>query len=186
MKYKVLTIAVASLLPLGFAASASAEEDPTADHEVTFVVAAERSISVTVNGEGEAVDFGAIGVTGEIDRPSAVTVTFSTPSTSSSKEFIQVQLWNSVGSFVSDIGTDGVTLEASAGEIEGDTAASNNADVALGAVAAELYGDFEETHLLESFDVDFKLITNQAELSAEPEEKFVVRYSLLEASAPEV
>ena len=187
MRNKLIAIAAASVLPLGFAATASAV-DPSADHEVTFVVAAERSISVTVNGEGEAVDFGAISQTGTISRPGAVTVTFSTPSNSSNKDYIEVRLYNSVGSSTSDVnGYPKVTLQASAQAIAGSTAASNNSDVNLGGSAGtKLYGDFAEAHFLAEFEVDFKLTTSGANVSTEPEEKYVVRYSLLEAAASAV
>jgi hypothetical protein len=183
MRNKLIAIAAASVLPLGFAASASAE-DPTATHAVTYVVAAERSISVAVN-EGVAVDFGAIRQTGTISRPGAVTVTFSTPSTSSNKDYIEVRLYNSVGSGTSDInGYPKVTLQASAQAIAGSTVASNNSDVNLGGSAGtKLYGDFEEAHFVAEFDVDFKLTTSGANVSTEPQEKYVVRYSLLEATS---
>jgi len=78
MKYKVLTIAVASLLPLGFAATASAT-NPTADHELTYTIAEERSISVAVKDDAAAVDFGTVAKGSETTITDAVTVTYSSP-----------------------------------------------------------------------------------------------------------
>jgi hypothetical protein len=180
MKYKIMTIAVASLLPLGFAATASATGQ-TADHEVTFTIAEERSISVAVN-EGDAVDFGVIGTTdGDgIKKTGAVTVTFSTPSTQS--ESIQVRLWNSGKSaYVSSPG--GVTLTASAQSFAGGPEDGNKQDVELGIANAQnqqvLYGDLEETYLLQSFNVDFELTTNGATAQPDPW-VFFVQYSLID------
>ena len=100
MKYKIMTIAVASLLPLGFAATASVA-NPTASHEVTFTLADARSISVAVLGDPEeegVVDLG-VGATDKekaIEVDDAVEVTFrATDAVSdSNKVDIRIQLHN--------------------------------------------------------------------------------------------
>jgi len=100
MKYKLLTIGVASLLPLGFAASASVA-NPTASHEVTFTLADARSISVAVLGDTEAtgvVDLG-VGATDKekaIEVDDAVEVTFRATDAVSdtNKVDIRIQLHN--------------------------------------------------------------------------------------------
>jgi hypothetical protein len=172
MKNKLLAIVAASVLPLGLAVSASAST--TADHQVTYTVAEARSISVAVNGSGPAVEFGAIGQTGTKTLAGAVTVTFSTPSTPTAAEFIEVMLVDSDG--LSATLPTGVIMTASAQAISGTTAAiaGLNQDLSTGS-GKILYGDFEETHLNETFDVDFTLTTTTA---AAASGSYVIKYTL--------
>jgi hypothetical protein len=77
MRNKLIAIVAASVLPLGFAATASA--NPTANHEVTFTVADARSISVDVLlGETTGVlDLGVVGTNENGQNvANAVAVTF--------------------------------------------------------------------------------------------------------------
>jgi hypothetical protein len=171
MRNKLIAIAAASVLPLGFAATASAV-DPSADHEVTFTVAEARSISVEINGLGEVLDFGAIGQTGTKTLQGAVTVTFSTPGELDS---IEAMLVDSDG--ISDSLPTGVSMEASAQAIGATTAATagSNQDLSGGS-GKILYGSFEETHLNETFDVDFTLTTDAAAVATE---NYFIKYTLL-------
>ena len=175
MRNKLIAIAAASVLPLGFAASASAV-DPSANHEVTFTVAEARSISVEINGVGEVLDFGAIGQTGTKTLEDAVTVTFSTPSTPQSQDFIEVMLQTSAG--LSASLPTGVTMTASAQAIDVTTAATagSNLDLSSGG-GPKLYGNFQETHLNETFDVDFTLTTDAATAATE---NYFIAYTLRE------
>jgi len=156
VKYKIMTIAVTSLLPLGFAASASAS-DLTTEHAVTFTVADARSISVAVTGsENNTLDFGAISTTGTKTLADAVTVTFSTPG---NDEGIEVMLVDSGGLAVSL--PTGVTMSSAAKAISGTTDATTR-DVPVSSGGQVLYGFFVEPHLNKSFDVDFTLTTTAA------------------------
>jgi hypothetical protein len=156
MKYKIMTIAVASLLPLGFAASASAS-DLTTEHAVTFTVADARSISVAVTGSvNNTLDFGTISTAEEKTLADAVTVTFSTPG---NDEGIEVMLVDSGGLAVSL--PTGVTMSAAAKAISGTTKAEVRTP-AVGSFGQLLYGFFDEPHLNKSFDVDFTLTTTAA------------------------
>jgi hypothetical protein len=171
MRNKLIAIAAATVLPLGFAASASA--DLSADHEVTYTVAEARSISVAVNGEGEVIDLGAIGQTGTKTLTGAVTVTFSTPG---EDDAIEAMLVDSAG--LSATLPAGVIMAASAQAIGGTTAATaeSNQDLSTGS-GKILYGDFAETHLNETFDVDFTLTTNAAAVATG---NYVIKYTLIE------
>jgi len=126
MTYKLLTVGVASLLPLGFAATASAT-DPTASHEVTFTIADARSISVEVLGTpavAGVLDLGTVGTSEEsAEVANAVAVTFRATDAvdASTKVDIRVQLMeNNEGNVGDPVDTEGVYLIATAATIVTD------------------------------------------------------------------
>jgi hypothetical protein len=155
MRNKLIAIVAASVLPLGFAASASAT-DPSAQHEVTFTVAEARSISVAVNGaSNNTLDFGVIAATGSKTLNGAVTVTFSTPGS----DFIRIQLQNPDTGDSAALPSS-VTLSATALALTGGADGTPGVNVALG--TDDLYKSFTKAHLLETFDVNFTLATTAA------------------------
>jgi len=176
MKYKIMTIAVASLLPLGFAATASAT-NLTASHGVTFTVAEARSISVTVaEGENNVLDFGVISTNGEVLLDRAVEVKFSTPSGGPNQDFIEVMLVDSGG--LSAQLPLGVTMEASAGPIPGATGLTAGKDLDLSTGSGRiLYEGFLDDYFQETFDVSFELITFDA---AAGTGNYFIQYTLQE------
>jgi len=174
MKYKIMTIAVASLLPLGFAASASA--NPTADHEVTYTVADARSISVEVLGTPAApgvLDLGTVGTneaSAEVADAVAVTFRATDAHDASNKVDIRVQLVeNNEGTLGNAVDTEGVYLIANAADISDLTLGDVNDNVAnnvkgtpyLESESEYLYrglnktGGFDDT----TFNVGFQLDT---------------------------
>jgi len=156
MRNKLIAVVAASVLPLGFAATASAT-DLTTQHAVTYTVADARSISVAVTGsENNTLDFGAIATTGTKTLADAVTVTFSTPG---NDEGIEVMLVDS-GGLSAQLPTE-VTMSAAAKAISGTTDATTR-DVPVSSGGQVLYGFFVEPHLNKSFDVDFTLTTDGA------------------------
>jgi hypothetical protein len=180
MKYKIMTIAVASLLPLGFAASASA--NPTASHEVTFTVAEARGISVKVTageGQGENVlDLGTIAQGGSVELVGAVEVKFSSPATID--DGITVMLFSNSDLTEAAQLPSGVSIGAKAqaiGELEGNAQPANNANLTNSSDA--LYGDFKGVFVNQTFDVDFTLTaTSIAETGSD--QVFFIRYALVD------
>ena len=176
MKYKILTIAVASLLPLGFAASASVA-NPTASHEVTFTVVGERSISVNQT----TVDFGVVAQNSTNLLENAVTVTFSSPL--AFDEDVKVTLLNSDGSSGGDLPT-GVKLRAKSVDADvtaagGDATISANFGGGQGSVGTTwiVAGNLDDDAVDETFDVG---LTLEAESDATiGEETYLLRYSLV-------
>jgi len=182
MKYKLLTIGAASLLPLGFAATASVA-NPTAEHEVTFTVAEARSISVVVKeefrGENGELEFGAIGQSdsGGILLSEAVTVTFSTPG---DEDRITAKALVEAGGADFPFENSGIelvlTAKTFAEQGEGRPQTLNLATTDGG---DNLYAFFEETHLLSSFDVDYTLKTDDADVGAKT---MLIQYLLAQAN----
>jgi hypothetical protein len=134
MRNKLIAIVAASVLPLGFAATASA--NPTANHEVTFTVADARSISVEVLGDPEVagvLDLGVVG-TDELsaNMANAVAVTFRATDAvdTSNKVKINVQLRQNNDGVLGDPASPvGLNLIANVVEIPGlPLVASNNND----------------------------------------------------------
>ena len=178
MKYKVLTIAVASLLPLGFAASASA--NPTAEHEVTFAVAESRSISVAVNGEGDVLQFGTIAQDSTSTLEDAVTVTVSSPDGTNDQVRV-VLLDEAGGSFA--FPPNGVSLKATAKAISGDVPGALETNVAVQQSPDVLYRNLLGLVLNESFDVNFTLAaTDTAKLGSE---SYFIQYTLFDDPLPD-
>jgi hypothetical protein len=179
MRNKLLAIVAASALPLGLAASASAE-DQTAQHEVTFRVAEERSISVAVAGSDDNVlDFGSIATTGTKTLPDAVQVTFSSPT--NFDDIILMELFTNNG------GSPGVSTNPSTGVIITATSSAITGLVNLAGRSGTLssadriiQGNFNESSgafVNETFDVDFTLTTNQVATGAQ---SYFIRYTLTE------
>jgi hypothetical protein len=120
MRNKLIAVVAASVLPLGFAAAASAT-DPTGSHEVTFTVADARSISVEVLlGDTGVLDLGVVG-TDELSAnvADAVAVTFrATDAVDTTKVDINVQLrQNNEGLLGDAVSPVGLNLIANANDI---------------------------------------------------------------------
>jgi hypothetical protein len=177
MKYKIMTIAVASLLPLGFAASASADNTLTGGHQLEFTVVDARSISVAVKGaEDNTLDLGAVARTGVLALEKAVEVTFSTPGDDS----IWVRVLDEEdGSAFNFTGTQ-MVLELKVNE-ESDVpdSAVSYAPRFNSDQLDQLYSTFNDSHVLESFDVDYKIETTNAALG---KKSFFIEYRLTESS----
>jgi len=192
MKYKIMTIAVASLLPLGFAASASA--NPTADHEVTYTVADARSISVEVLGTPAApgvLDLGTVGTNeASAEVADAVAVTFRATDAvdASNKVDIRVQLMeNNEGTLGSAVDTEGVYLIANAADIvtdgftlgEANSKSNEKGTPYVGSSSDYLYrglnknGGFDDT----TFNVGFQLDT-QNQTTTTGNFSYFILYSL--------
>jgi len=176
MKYKIMTIAVASLLPLGFAATASAGTE--ASHGVTFTVAEARSISVVVNedfkGDNGELEFGAIGESDSIELADAVKVTVSTPG--DPEDNIRIQLQDPDTEFGTPL-ESGVTLTANAGAISSGDGTSQG-DVDLDGSANEIYMGLSDPRLLATFDVVFTLTTVDASPEDNENKSYLIQYDL--------
>jgi hypothetical protein len=179
VKYKIMTIAVASLLPLGFAASASA--NPTANHEVAFTVAEARSISVAVNGEGDVLTFGTIAQDSSVTLTDAVTVTLSSPADTNDQVRVILLTAAEEGSATSP--PTGVTLRATAKEISGAGGGSPVTNTALQNQADALYNGLLGLFLNESFDVDFTLATTGTAVIGS--QSYFIQYTLFDDPLPE-
>jgi len=187
MKYKIMTIAVASLLPLGFAATASAT-GPTASHEVTFTVAEARGISVTVTageGQGENIlDLGTVAQGGSVNLVGAVEVKFSSPA--DIDDGITVMLFPSSDLTGNAQLPSGVTIGAKAQAIaglDGNAQPANSANVTNSPDA--LYGDFKGVFVNQKIDVDFTLTATSNAVTGDPQ-VFYIRYALVDnTSGPE-
>jgi len=177
MKYKIMTIAVASLLPLGFAATASVA-NPTAEHEVTFTVAESRSISVAVNGEGDVLEFGTVAQDSTSTLVDAVTVTVSSPD--GPEDQVWVQLFNRAVDVDGVTAVDppsGVTLRATAKTISSGGAGDARVNVAVQQGPGVLYDELDGLYLNASFDVNFTLVTTDTAATGD-EQSFFIRYEL--------
>jgi len=184
MKYKIMTIAVASLLPLGFAATASVA-NPTASHGVTFTVAEARSISVVVKeefrGDSGELEFGTIAKGTDRTLEDAVTVTFSSPNLTDDK--VQVVLQNAAGDSTTTM-PGGVTLKATAKTIEGGGGASTpQSNATLQNAPADLYTGLDGKFLDDEFKVNFTLDALESAAGNLPEESFTIRYTLVTVPA---
>ena len=195
MRNKLIAVVAASVLPLGFAATASA--NPTANHEVTFKVADARSISVLVLGEPETpgvLDLGVAETSAEnaIEVEDAVEVTFrATDAVSdSNKVDITIQLRETAESGfgpATDPGA-GILLLALPQDTVGhvvttDTGGFDNFKASAPSVRenenflfSKLYkeGGFDDT----KFNVDFRIDTGRTVATAPGTYNYVILYTL--------
>jgi type 1 fimbria pilin len=191
MKYKIMTIAVASLLPLGFAASASAST--TANHEVTFTVADARSISVAVLGDPEVagvVDLGTVGTNeywDPADGAEHVSVTFrATDATgASNKVNLNIQLREKNGENLGDaVAPQGLYLIANVGTLSPSASGSSGTpyvDQTVQALWSELNkeGGIDDT----TFNVRYGLDT-RSQTTTPGDFSYFILYSLTDYIAP--
>ena len=178
MRNKLIAVVAASVLPLGFAATASA--NPTANHEVTFTVAEARSISVAVNGEGDVLTFGSIAQDSSVTLPGAVTVTLSSPD--GTNDQVRVILLTAVDGSAATPPT-GVTLRATANTISGGGAGDPRTNAAVQQAIDVLYSDLLGLYVNKSFDVDFTLAATAT--AALGSESYFIQYTLFDDPLPE-
>jgi len=179
MRNKLIAVVAASVLPLGFAASASA--NPTANHEVTFTVAEARSISVTVNGEGDVLEFGAIAQDSSVTLPDAVTVTVSSPE--GTNDQVRVILLDAAVDGSATPPPTGVTLRATAKLISGGGGELRE-NVAVQQGFGVLYDGLLGLFLNQSFDVNFTLATTENAVAG-TEQSFFIQYTLFDDPLPD-
>jgi hypothetical protein len=180
MRNKLIAIVAASVLPLGFAATASAT-DPSAQHEVTFTVAEARSISVAVDGDGDVLTFGAIAQDSSVTLPGAVTVTLSSPD--GTNDQVRVLLLDAATNGSAATPPTGVTLSATANTISGGGAGDPRTNAAVQGGVDVLYSDLLGLYVNKSFNVDFTLAATATALIGS--KSYFILYTLFDDPLPE-